>query len=59
VGADVGPDLTLPVPTTSIIPTVNITPAKGWPADVAFRAINSRGLLEQAVGTRLAENLPV
>jgi len=31
-GADFGPNPTLPVPTTSIIPTVNIAPAKGWPA---------------------------
>ena len=30
--AGVGPAPTLPAPTTSLIPTVDIAPAKGWPA---------------------------
>ncbi len=29
--ADVGPQPTLPEPTTTVLPTVNIAPAKGWP----------------------------
>ncbi len=32
VSAGVGPDPVLPPPRTSLIPTVNIAPAKGWPA---------------------------
>ncbi len=32
--ADVGPNPTLPAPTRSLIPTVKIAPAKGWPAEV-------------------------
>ncbi|MDB5810445.1 MAG: sorbosone dehydrogenase [Betaproteobacteria bacterium] len=30
--ADMGPTPTLPAPETSLLPTVNIAPAKGWPA---------------------------
>jgi len=30
--ADMGPNPTLPKPATRLIPTVNIAPAKGWPA---------------------------
>ena len=32
--ASVGPDPTLPPPVTSLIPTVDIAPAKGWPEGV-------------------------
>jgi glucose/arabinose dehydrogenase len=31
--ATTGPTPTLPEPTTSVIPTINIPPAKGWPTD--------------------------
>ena len=31
VEAGVGPDPTLPAPAGTLIPTVNIAPAKGWP----------------------------
>jgi hypothetical protein len=31
-GADTGPNPTLPEPTQTLIPTVKIAPAKGWPA---------------------------
>jgi glucose/arabinose dehydrogenase len=44
-GADTGPDPTLPPPTKTLIPTVNIAPAKGWPAGVTPKA---------APGTRVA-----
>jgi glucose/arabinose dehydrogenase len=30
--ADVGPHPTLPAPSNALIPTVNVAPAKGWPA---------------------------
>jgi len=32
IGADVGPQPTLPAPNKTLIPTVHIAPAKGWPA---------------------------
>lgn len=35
VSAGIGPDPALPPPDKSLIPTVNIAPAKGWPSDVA------------------------
>jgi glucose/arabinose dehydrogenase len=44
-GADMGPDPTLPTPTRTLIPTVQIAPAKGWPAGVTPKA---------APGTRVA-----
>src|SRR5688500_20318227 len=31
-GADIGPNPTLPEPNSTLIPTVKIAPAKGWPA---------------------------
>lgn len=37
-GADTGPDPTLPAPTKTLIPTVQIAPAKGWPAGVTPKA---------------------
>jgi glucose/arabinose dehydrogenase len=37
-GADTGPDPTLPPPTRTLIPTVQIAPAKGWPAGVTPKA---------------------
>jgi glucose/arabinose dehydrogenase len=37
-GADIGPDPTLPPPTRTLIPTVQIAPAKGWPAGVTPKA---------------------
>ena len=37
-GADTGPDPMLPEPTTTLIPTVKIAPAKGWPAGVTPKA---------------------
>jgi len=33
LAAGTGPQPTLPAPRTSLIPTVNIAPAKGWPTD--------------------------
>jgi len=44
-GADTGPDPTLPPPTRTLIPTVQIAPAKGWPAGVTPK---------EAPGTRVA-----
>jgi glucose/arabinose dehydrogenase len=44
-GADTGPDPTLPPPKRTLIPTVQIAPAKGWPAGVTPKA---------APGTRVA-----
>jgi glucose/arabinose dehydrogenase len=44
-GADMGPDPTLPAPTKTLFPTVQIAPAKGWPAGVTPKA---------APGTRVA-----
>lgn len=37
-GADMGSDPTLPPPTKTLIPTVHIAPAKGWPAGVTPKA---------------------
>jgi glucose/arabinose dehydrogenase len=44
-GADTGPNPTLPEPNRTLIPTVKIAPAKGWPAGVTPKA---------APGTRVA-----
>ncbi len=44
-GADTGPDPALPEPNTTLIPTVKIAPAKGWPQGVTPKA---------APGTRVA-----
>ncbi|MDW5377166.1 sorbosone dehydrogenase family protein [Halomonas sp. HP20-15] len=38
VSAGTGPDPALPAPDESLIPTVNIAPAKGWPRGVTPRA---------------------
>ena len=35
VSAGTGPTPTLPAPQKTLIPTVNIAPAKGWPAGAA------------------------
>jgi glucose/arabinose dehydrogenase len=37
-GADMGPDPKLPAPVETLIPTVKIAPAKGWPEGVTPRA---------------------
>jgi glucose/arabinose dehydrogenase len=37
-GADTGPNPTLPEPNTTLIPTVKIAPAKGWPAGATPKA---------------------
>jgi glucose/arabinose dehydrogenase len=37
-GADVGPDPMLPEPTRTLIPTVQVAPAKGWPDGVTPKA---------------------
>ncbi len=37
-GADTGPNPTLPEPNSTLIPTVKIAPAKGWPAGVTPKA---------------------
>ena len=37
-GADVGPNPTLPEPNATLIPTVKIAPAKGWPSGVTPKA---------------------
>ena len=44
-GADTGPDPALPEPNSTLIPTVKIAPAKGWPVGVTPKA---------AAGTRVA-----
>ena len=44
-GADTGPNPTLPEPVSTLIPTVQIAPAKGWPAGVTPKA---------AAGTQVA-----
>src|SRR5918995_5514482 len=44
-GADIGPNPTLPEPNSTLIPTVKIAPAKGWPAGLTPKA---------APGTRVA-----
>ena len=35
--ATIGPNPTLPEPRTSLIPTVDIAPAKGWPGSAPCR----------------------
>ena len=44
-GADMGPNPVLPEPTESLIPTVKIAPARGWPSGVTPKA---------AAGTRVS-----
>ncbi len=49
--AGMGTDPTLPAPRTSIIPTVNIAPAKGWAGDL--KPIAAEGLTVQAFASGL------
>jgi glucose/arabinose dehydrogenase len=49
--ASVGPDPTLPEPVESLIPTVKVAPAKGWPEGVTPRA--AAGMQVQAFATGL------
>jgi glucose/arabinose dehydrogenase len=49
--AGIGPQPMLPSPTTSLIPTVKIAPAKGWPAGVAPTA--KEGFSVNAYGSGL------
>jgi glucose/arabinose dehydrogenase len=50
-GADVGPDPLLPEPTRTLIPTVKVAPAKGWPEGVTPKA--ARGMQVRAFATKL------
>ncbi len=49
--AGTGPDPALPPPQKSLLPTVNIAPAKGWPADGKPKA--AQGLAVEAFATGL------
>src|SRR5918994_5663531 len=49
-GADTGPDPTLPPPTKTLIPTVHIAPAKGWPAGVTPKAAQGTTVSAFATG---------
>jgi len=49
INADVGPQPTLPEPTTALVPTVKIAPAKGWPDGV--RPTPAAGLAVKAFAT--------
>jgi glucose/arabinose dehydrogenase len=49
--ADTGPTPTLPAPTTTLIPTINIAPARGWPLGVKPKA--APGLQVNAFATGL------
>src|SRR5918994_1080445 len=49
-GADTGPDPTLPPPTKTLIPTVQIAPAKGWPAGVTPKAAQGTRVSAFATG---------
>jgi len=49
--AGFGPDPTLPAPNATLIPTVNISPAKGWAAGITPKAAN--GLAVNAFATKL------
>jgi glucose/arabinose dehydrogenase len=51
VVAGVGPDPVLPTPRTSLIPTVDIAPAKGWPAGAT--PVAAKGLRVVAFATGL------
>jgi glucose/arabinose dehydrogenase len=48
--AETGPDPTLPAPTQSLIPTVNIAPAKGWPEGARPRAAGGGQVIAFARG---------
>ena len=49
--AGIGPRPTLPPPNPTLLPTVNIAPAEGWPADITPRA--AAGLAVNAFATGL------
>ena len=49
--AGIGPHPTLPPPNPTLLPTVNIAPAKGWPAGITPRA--AAGLAVNAFATEL------
>lgn len=49
--AGIGPHPVLPQPTATLIPTVNIAPAKGWPQDVTPQA--AKGLAVHAFASGL------
>ena len=51
MNADVGPQPTLPEPTTTLVPTVKIAPAKGWPDGVG--PTPAAGLAVKAFATGL------
>lgn len=44
VSAGIGPDPALPQPDPSLIPTVNIAPAEGWPAGAAPKSAEGTGV---------------
>jgi glucose/arabinose dehydrogenase len=48
--ATVGPNPTLPEPRTSLIPTVDIAPAKGWPDGTMPKAVNGLSVTALAKG---------
>jgi glucose/arabinose dehydrogenase len=50
LGADTGPDPVLPEPTTTLIPTVQIAPAKGWPAGQTPKAASGTQVAAFATG---------
>ncbi len=49
-GADTGPDPALPEPTQTLIPTVKVAPAKGWPAGVTPKAAQGAPVSAFATG---------
>ena len=49
-GADTGPDPALPEPTQTLIPTVKVAPAKGWPAGVTPKAAQGATVSAFATG---------
>ena len=48
--AGVGPHPTLPPPNPTLLPTVNIAPAKGWPAGITPRAAAGLAVIAFATG---------
>ena len=49
-GADTGPNPVLPEPNTTLIPTVKIAPAKGWPAGVTPKSAPGTRVSAYATG---------
>ena len=49
-GADTGPSPALPEPSTSLIPTVKVAPAKGWPEGVTPKAAPGTRVVAFATG---------